>query len=140
MPPVIKQIAEVALVVSDLERSHRFYHEVLGLQEFQYPALRPGAGATFHLANGYLGLWLPGEWKKINPHIPGPDGCPRCHGPGGFTWVPGRDRGGAPWVLHHAPNRHEIVSATVPGHSCPPECQKVPEIEAFLELWIAKNS
>lgn len=75
MPPVIKQIAEVALVVSDLERSRRFYREVLGLKEFDYPGLKPGTGVTFHLANGYLGLWLPGEWKKVNPHIiPGPEG------------------------------------------------------------------
>jgi catechol 2,3-dioxygenase-like lactoylglutathione lyase family enzyme len=74
MPPVIKQIAEVALVVSDLEVSRRFYTEVLGLREFYYPALKPGTGVTFHLANGYLGLWLPGEWKKMNPHIPGPEG------------------------------------------------------------------
>lgn len=69
MPPKIKQIAEVALVVSDLERSRRFYREVLGLEEFAYGALKPGTGVTFHLANGYLGLWLPNEWPRINPHL-----------------------------------------------------------------------
>jgi catechol 2,3-dioxygenase-like lactoylglutathione lyase family enzyme len=69
MPPKIKQIAEVALVVSDLERSRRFYREVLGLDEFAYDALKPGTGVTFHLANGYLGLWLPNEWPRINPHL-----------------------------------------------------------------------
>lgn len=62
MPPTIQQIAEVALVVSDLERSRRFYSEVLGLQEFHYPDLNPEAGVTFHLGNGFLGLWLPGKW------------------------------------------------------------------------------
>jgi catechol 2,3-dioxygenase-like lactoylglutathione lyase family enzyme len=59
----IKQIAEVALVVSDLERSRIFYSEVLGLEEFKYEKLVPGTGLTFHLGNGYLGLWLPGEGK-----------------------------------------------------------------------------
>jgi catechol 2,3-dioxygenase-like lactoylglutathione lyase family enzyme len=62
MPPTIKQIAEVALIVSDLERSRRFYRDVLGLKEFDYPAIKPDAGVTFHLGNGYIGLWLPGKW------------------------------------------------------------------------------
>ena len=67
--PKIKQIAEVALVVSNLERSRKFYSEVLGLEEFKYDKLVPGTGLTFHLGNGYIGLWLPGEWPKINPHL-----------------------------------------------------------------------
>src|SRR5260370_25053746 len=67
--PKIKQIAEVALVVSDLERSRKFYSEVLGLEEFKYDKLVPGTGLTFHLGTGYIGLWLPGEWPKINPHL-----------------------------------------------------------------------
>jgi catechol 2,3-dioxygenase-like lactoylglutathione lyase family enzyme len=62
MPPRIKQIAEVAVVVTDLERSRRFYREVLGLQEFHYAGLKEDEGATFHLGNGYVGLWLPGKW------------------------------------------------------------------------------
>jgi catechol 2,3-dioxygenase-like lactoylglutathione lyase family enzyme len=67
--PKIKQIAEVALVVQDLERSRRFYTDVLGLGEFHYEALKPGTGVTFHVGNGYIGLWLPGEWPRMNPHI-----------------------------------------------------------------------
>jgi catechol 2,3-dioxygenase-like lactoylglutathione lyase family enzyme len=62
VPPTIKQIAEVALIVSDLERSRRFYRDVLGLKEFEHPAIKPDAGVTFHLGNGYIGLWLPGKW------------------------------------------------------------------------------
>src|SRR5215831_19279277 len=77
VPVKIKQIAEVALVVTDLERSRRFYKDVLGLEEFHYDKLKPGTGVTFHLGNGYIGLWLPGEWPRINPHlgaIEDPDG------------------------------------------------------------------
>jgi catechol 2,3-dioxygenase-like lactoylglutathione lyase family enzyme len=67
--PKINQIAEVALVVSDLERSRKFYSEVLGLEVYNYDKLVPGTGVTFHLGNGYIGLWLPGEWPRINPHL-----------------------------------------------------------------------
>jgi catechol 2,3-dioxygenase-like lactoylglutathione lyase family enzyme len=62
MPPTIKQIAEVALIVQDLERSRRFYRDVLGLKEYHYPGLDSEAGVTFHLGNGFIGLWLPGKW------------------------------------------------------------------------------
>ena len=58
MPVPIRQIAEVALVVSDLDRSVRFYTEVLGLPLWD----RGPASATVRLANGFLGLWLPGAW------------------------------------------------------------------------------
>ncbi len=58
MPVSIRQIAEVAIVVSDLERSVRFYHEVLGLPIWE----RQADHATVRLANGFLGLWLPGAW------------------------------------------------------------------------------
>ena len=54
----IRQIAEVALVVTDLDRSARFYHEVLGLAIWE----RGAQNATMRLANGFLGLWLPGVW------------------------------------------------------------------------------
>ncbi len=55
----IKQIAEVAIVVTDLDRSVRFYHEVLGLPLWE----RAERSATVRLANGFLGLWLPGAWE-----------------------------------------------------------------------------
>ena len=80
MPPKIKQIAEVALVVSDLERSRRFYQEVLGLEEFHWDKMQPGAGIVFHIGNGYIGLWLPGAWPRINPHLgPAEDLGRRAH-------------------------------------------------------------
>jgi catechol 2,3-dioxygenase-like lactoylglutathione lyase family enzyme len=56
----IRQIAEVALVVSDLERSERFYSEVLGLPVWMR---EPGRSVTVRLANGFIGLWLPGAWE-----------------------------------------------------------------------------
>lgn len=55
----IVQIAEVAIVVNDLERSVRFYTEVLGLPLWE----RGERNATVRLANGFLGLWLPGAWE-----------------------------------------------------------------------------
>ena len=59
MPIPIRQIAEVAIVVSDLDRSVRFYNEVLGLAVWE----RHERYATVRLANGFLGLWLPGAWE-----------------------------------------------------------------------------
>lgn len=56
----IRQIAEVALVVSDLERSEKFYTEVLGLPVFMRV---PGKNVTVRLANGFIGLWTPGAWE-----------------------------------------------------------------------------
>jgi len=55
----IRQIAEVAIVVSDLDRSVRFYSEVLGLALWE----RSSRHATVRLANGFVGLWLPGAWE-----------------------------------------------------------------------------
>jgi catechol 2,3-dioxygenase-like lactoylglutathione lyase family enzyme len=60
----IRQIAEVALVVSDLERSARFYNEVLGLPIWD----RNDHSVTVRLANGFLGLWLPGAWELPPSH------------------------------------------------------------------------
>ena len=60
MPVPIKQIAEVALVVRNLERSERFYTEVLGLPVFMR---EPGRSVTVRLANGFIGLWVPGAWE-----------------------------------------------------------------------------
>src|SRR5437762_14129313 len=54
----IRQIAEVAIVVTDLDRSVRYYNEVLGLPIWE----RGERNATVRLANGFLGLWLPGVW------------------------------------------------------------------------------
>ena len=59
MPVPIRQIAEVAIVVGDLDRSERFYNEVLGLPTWQ----RDERSVTVRLANGFLGLWLPGAWE-----------------------------------------------------------------------------
>ncbi len=63
--------------------------------------------------------------------LPGP-WCPR--------WGPLPRRKGKPWFLHYGPRLHEVVSATVAGHSCPPGCQKAAEIEAFLAWWGAQDS
>jgi catechol 2,3-dioxygenase-like lactoylglutathione lyase family enzyme len=64
MPVSIRQIAEVAIVVTDLDRSVRYYTEVLGLPLWE----RNPRYATVRLANGFLGLWLPGAWE-IPPSV-----------------------------------------------------------------------
>ncbi len=70
----IRQIAEVALVVTDLERSVHFYHEVLGLAIWE----RQHDHATLRLGNGFVGLWLPGAWT-----LPAADGAPPLRLTGG---------------------------------------------------------
>lgn len=70
-PPKIQKIGEIALVVKDLERSRKFYASVLGLKEAHFGPVDAAGGVTFHFGDGYLGLWLPGQWKKANPHLPG---------------------------------------------------------------------
>jgi len=55
----IVQIAEVAIVISDLDRSVRFYNEVLGLPIWD----RQDDHTTLRMGNGFIGLWLPGAWK-----------------------------------------------------------------------------
>jgi catechol 2,3-dioxygenase-like lactoylglutathione lyase family enzyme len=59
----IVQIAEVAVVVSDLDRSVRFYNEVLGLPIWD----RQEDHATLRIGNGFIGLWLPGAWALKTP-------------------------------------------------------------------------
>ena len=52
----IVQLSEVAVVVSDLDRSVRFYTEVLGMALWE----REPDHATVRCGNGFIGLWLPG--------------------------------------------------------------------------------
>jgi len=64
----IKQLSEVAVVVTDLKRSVHFYHEVLGLPIWD----RQDDHATLRLGSGFVGLWLPGAWALS----PSDDGAP----------------------------------------------------------------
>ena len=59
----IVQISEVAVVVSDLDRSVRFYTEVLGMALWE----RERDHATVRCGNGFIGLWLPGAWALKTP-------------------------------------------------------------------------
>ena len=70
-PPKIQKIGEIALVVKDLERSRKFYVDVLGLKQAHFGPVDAAGGITFNFGDGYLGLWLPGQWQKANPHLPG---------------------------------------------------------------------
>ena len=59
----IVQLSEVAVVVSDLDRSVRFYTEVLGMPLWEKHADH----ATVRCGNGFIGLWLPGAWALKTP-------------------------------------------------------------------------
>ena len=60
MTPKVLGYHEIALVVTDLERSERFYHDVLGMRVlFRIP----GKNVTVSVdgeAHTLMGLWLPG--------------------------------------------------------------------------------
>ncbi len=70
-PPKIQRIGEIALVVKDLERSRKLYVDVLGLKQAHFGPADAAGGITVQFGECYLGLWLPGQWKKANPHLPG---------------------------------------------------------------------
>lgn len=87
----IKQLSEIAIVVTDLERSVRFYHEVLGLPIWD----RQEDHATLRLGNGFVGLWRPGAWSLTPSDNTAPirleGGC-RQH----FNfWIDNKDGGAA---------------------------------------------
>lgn len=87
----IVQIAEVAIVVTDLERSIKFYQEVLGLPLWD----RAETHATLRMGNGFIGLWLPGAWE-LTPT----DGRPPLRLQGGARqhfnfWIHNRDAAAA---------------------------------------------
>ena len=56
MVPNVTALHHVALPVSDLERSRRFYAESLGLREIERPAAFDFPGAWFALGDGQLHL------------------------------------------------------------------------------------
>jgi catechol 2,3-dioxygenase-like lactoylglutathione lyase family enzyme len=59
MPPRIEGYHEIAIVVRDLERSERFYRDVLGMQVLMRI---PGRNVTMIVSERdrqFLGLWLP---------------------------------------------------------------------------------
>ena len=65
MPPQIKGYHEIAMTVSDLERSEKFYREVLGMKVL----LRiPGKSVIMMMGEHphlFLGLWLPNAHSAL---------------------------------------------------------------------------
>ncbi len=58
--------AEVATVVSDIDRSTRFYVDVLGYEAISEDVFVPPEGAQLIKVgpDNYLGLWEPGVWTS----------------------------------------------------------------------------
>ncbi len=58
--------AEVAIVISDIERSTQFYVDVLGYEVFSPPNFVPPRGARLIKVgpDNVLGLWEPGVWMS----------------------------------------------------------------------------
>ena len=58
--------AEVAIVVSDIEQSIKFYVDVLGYEVFSAPNFTPPQGAQLIRVgpDHVLGLWEPGVWMS----------------------------------------------------------------------------
>lgn len=60
----VKTIDHVTLVVKDLERSRRFYRDVLGMVETERPAF------------GFPGLWFQAGETQVHMNVEGPEAGP----------------------------------------------------------------
>jgi catechol 2,3-dioxygenase-like lactoylglutathione lyase family enzyme len=63
----IKQIDHVSVLITDVERSRRFYRDLLGLQEINKPRTFDFVVVWFDLGNQHLHLLLKDQPDNISP-------------------------------------------------------------------------
>ena len=59
----LRRLQHLVLWVGNVDRSVRFYTEVLGMPLWE----READHATVRCGNGFIGLWLPGAWALKTP-------------------------------------------------------------------------
>ena len=66
-PPDIRQIDHCSVIITDVERSRRFYRELLGLREINKPRTFDFVVIWFDLGNQHLHLLLKPKPDTISP-------------------------------------------------------------------------
>jgi glyoxylase I family protein len=66
-PPPISQIDHCSVIITDVERSRRFYRDVLGLKEINKPRTFDFVVLWFDLGNMHIHLLLKDEPDSISP-------------------------------------------------------------------------
>jgi catechol 2,3-dioxygenase-like lactoylglutathione lyase family enzyme len=67
LPPTISQIDHCSVIVTDVERSRRFYRDVLGLREINKPRTFDFVVLWFDLGNMHIHLLLKDTADTISP-------------------------------------------------------------------------
>jgi glyoxylase I family protein len=112
----VTQIDHVSVIITDVERSRRFYRDVLGLKEIHKPRTFDFVVVWFDLGNHYLHLLLKDKADTLSPRhfalgvtdAAAARGYCREHGlsPQETTLIPGADRF---FVADPDGNRIEII-------------------------------
>src|SRR5882724_6560207 len=66
-PPTITHLDHVSILITDVERSRRFYRDLLGLQEIARPRTFDFVVVWFDLGNQHLHLLLKPQPDTVSP-------------------------------------------------------------------------